>query len=143
MRARGRHAPLGGSSHRPLRRLISVTAQGPITQLDHAQPSSVNRRAQSRVLPGASPLPRLSSSSSSSSRSPSPLPQIAQYTCLYNADKRAVDCLPFVRTFMQVGRQWTEVTPTVNAGGRLPRGGLLGVPADVEAAQCVLLSSTF
>lgn len=67
-------------------------------------------------------------------------PQIAQYTCLYNADKRAVDCLPFVRTFMQVGRQWTEVTPTVNAGGRLPRGGLLGVPADVEAAQCVPLS---
>ncbi|GAA5847056.1 hypothetical protein JCM9279_002670 [Rhodotorula babjevae] len=63
--------------------------------------------------------------------------QIAQYTCLYNADKRAVDCLPFVRTFMQVGRQFTEVTPTVNAGGRLPRGGLLSVPTDVEAAQTV------
>ncbi|TNY19625.1 hypothetical protein DMC30DRAFT_399821, partial [Rhodotorula diobovata] len=65
--------------------------------------------------------------------------QIAQYTCTYDAAKKAVDCLPFVRTFMRVGTSLKEVTPTVNAGGRLPRGGLLAVPTDVEAPQCVSL----
>lgn len=77
---------------------------------------------------------------SSVPRSPAPPPpQIAQYTCTYDAAKKAVDCLPFVRTFMRVGTSLKEVTPTVNAGGRLPRGGLLAVPTDVEAPQCVSL----
>ncbi|BGP50808.1 hypothetical protein JCM10450v2_006734 [Rhodotorula kratochvilovae] len=62
--------------------------------------------------------------------------QIAQYTCTYDAVKRSVDCEPFVRTFMKVGVSFTEVTPTVNAGGRLPRGGLR-VPTEAKAAHSV------
>ncbi|GAA6053609.1 hypothetical protein JCM3770_001551 [Rhodotorula araucariae] len=62
--------------------------------------------------------------------------QIAQYTCTYDGVKRSVNCEPFVRTFMKVGLSFTEVTPTVNAGGRLPRGGLK-VPAEAKAAHYV------
>ncbi|GAA5853769.1 hypothetical protein JCM8547_007442 [Rhodosporidiobolus lusitaniae] len=46
--------------------------------------------------------------------------QLSQYICRYDAEQRAVSCQPFVRTFLQQGRAFTEVTPSVNQGGRLP-----------------------
>ncbi|BGP26876.1 hypothetical protein JCM10295v2_005838 [Rhodotorula toruloides] len=64
--------------------------------------------------------------------------QIAQYTCVYNAVERTVACKPFVRTFVRMANEqaMTEVTPTVNAGGRLPRGPL-AVPRGRERQEVV------
>lgn len=62
--------------------------------------------------------------------------QIAQYTCVYDALHRTVDCKPFVRTFLKHGVQMTEVTPTVNAGSRLPRGGF-NVPTEASESWYV------
>ncbi|GAA5985072.1 hypothetical protein JCM10908_002512 [Rhodotorula pacifica] len=56
---------------------------------------------------------------------PSDLYQIAQYTCIYDALHRTVQCKPFVRTFMkQANGLMSEVTTFVNAGRAVPRAGL-------------------
>lgn len=61
--------------------------------------------------------------------------QIAQYTCIYDALYRTVDCKPFVRTFMkQANGLMSEVTTFVNAGSSLPRGGL-PVPPEARSER--------
>lgn len=65
-------------------------------------------------------------------------PQIAQYTCVYDALHRTVQCKPFVRTFMkQANGLMSEVTPFVNAGHSLPRAGL-DVPPEARSERHVL-----
>ncbi|GAA5996006.1 uncharacterized protein JCM10292_004886 [Rhodotorula paludigena] len=66
--------------------------------------------------------------------------QIAQYTCVYDALHRTVDCKPFVRTFLKHGVQMTEVTPTVNAGSRLPRGEF-NVPIEASKSHSLALDT--
>ncbi|GAA5892379.1 hypothetical protein JCM6882_003655 [Rhodosporidiobolus microsporus] len=46
--------------------------------------------------------------------------QLRQYVCQYDAERFAVSCQPFIRTFLESGRNLVEVTTTVNRGGRLP-----------------------
>lgn len=59
---------------------------------------------------------------------------------MYNAVDRTVACEPFVRTFVRMAneRSMTEVTPTVNAGGRLPKGPL-AVARGHERPACVVV----
>ncbi|GAA5958511.1 hypothetical protein JCM8115_002489 [Rhodotorula mucilaginosa] len=65
----------------------------------------------------------------------SDLYQIAQYTCVYDALHRTVQCKPFVRTFMkQANGLMSEVTPFVNAGHSLPRAGL-DVPPEARSER--------
>ncbi|GAA5862419.1 hypothetical protein JCM3774_002510 [Rhodotorula dairenensis] len=67
----------------------------------------------------------------------SELYQIAQYTCVYDALHRTVQCKPFVRTFVkQADGLLSEVTPFVNAGRALPRAGL-DVPPEARSERLV------
>ncbi|POY76443.1 hypothetical protein BMF94_0643 [Rhodotorula taiwanensis] len=72
----------------------------------------------------------------------SELYQIAQYTCVYDALYRTVQCKPFVRTFMkQANGLMSEVTPFLNAGGPLPRAGL-DVPPEARSERHVPIGIT-
>lgn len=69
-----------------------------------------------------------------------PRTQIAQYTCVYDALHRTVQCKPFVRTFVkQANGLLSEVTPFVNAGRSLPRAGL-DVPPGARSERYVRVS---
>lgn len=112
--------------------------------LGHAAPPRAIEAGRTRVLPGP---PRPSSLSYCLRSAPRSVlsrfrcrpTQIAQYTCVYNAVDRTVACEPFVRTFVRMAneRSMTEVTPTVNAGGPLPKGPL-AVAHGHERPACVV-----
>lgn len=84
---------------------------------DGAKSARPDQRDQTRLLPGTLLPP---SAVVSSSTHLLLFRQIAQYTCQYDAKLKSVQCLPFVRTFLETGRTLSEVTPSVNQGGRLP-----------------------
>ncbi|GAA5821805.1 hypothetical protein JCM11251_001034 [Rhodosporidiobolus azoricus] len=58
--------------------------------------------------------------------------QLRQYVCRYDAERFAVSCQPFVRTFIEQGKNLVEVTTSVNRGGRLPIAAALREEASIE-----------